>query len=148
MNSLLMLSNVFLFLFSIFLLFSILGNQLFNGMIYNRCRSAPYFNETLGRYISQIDFSINRLCSNDNTSDLSFNCPNGLYCVNFFEISEFFKMNESFSSNIFSLDDERLNETKFLNYGITNYDYITYATLNVFSSIRFQNWAKLFDIVT
>ena len=40
-----------------------------------------------------------------------------------------------------------MNETKFINYGITNFDLIPYAALTVFITFRMQNWVKLLDIV-
>lgn len=144
MNSILMLSNVFLFLFVIFSLFSVLGLQVFSGSIYNRCREKPYFDVSLNRYISPINFSINSLCSVDNSS---FICPNNLHCVNFYDVPKFFNMSEEITIDNFSVADERINTTKFINYGISNFDYISYATLNVFSTVRFQNWVNLVELV-
>jgi hypothetical protein len=140
-----MLSNVFLFLFFIFSLFSILGLQLFSGYEYNRCRSAPYYNSTLNRYIAPIDYSIENLCGAENDS---FICPDDLFCVNFFDIPKFFNLSVvNISIDNFSVVDEKLNTTKFINYGISNFDYITYAAVNVFSTMRFQNWVGMVDLV-
>ena len=144
MNSIDKLSNVFIFLFFILFLFSTLGNQVFSGQIYYRCRSYPYFNNSLGRYISPIDFSINHLCSYD---DSSFKCPKNLSCVNFFDIPKAFNLSNNITLDNFSLVDEKMNETKFINYGITNFDLIPYAALTVFITFRMQNWVKLLDIV-
>ena len=140
-----MLSNVFIFLFFLFFLFSILGIQIFSGSIYNRCRLPPIYNTTLNRYISQIDFSINTLCSGIDASGL-YTCPSNLKCVNFYDIPQAYNMTNITIAN-FSVDDERINMTNFINYGITNFDYITSAAMNVFSVLRFQNWVKLLEMV-
>jgi|LauGreDrversion4_2_1035121.scaffolds.fasta_scaffold832693_1 hypothetical protein len=139
-----MLSNVFLFLFVILSLFSVLGLQVFSGTIYNRCREKPYFNETLSRYIAPINFSIDSLCSLDNSS---YTCPNDLFCVNFYDIPKYFNMSEEITIDNFSVSDEKVNTSKFINYGVSNFDYISYSTMNVFSTVRFQNWVKLVELV-
>ena len=141
------LGNVLLFLCFIFLIFAILGIQIFSGVLYNRCRLPPVLiqNDTVIRYrASPVS---DRICSPDNV-DGSFKCPPGSYCVNFYKIPKYFKM-ENVSIDAFNVDDEDLQHNQWLYYGQFNFDNIINCIINAFSFMTIQNWAddltKLLD---
>ena len=137
------LGRVFLFLIFIILMFSILGIQLFNGIIYNRCREYPIkindnYNNTGIPYYQSIPVS-DRICSPYNYTG-TFQCPNNSFCVNFFDIVKYFKLNISMDS--FKRSDEDLNQNIWLHYGLLNFDDIISSFINSFSFITLQNWSN------
>jgi hypothetical protein len=71
------LLNVSIFLFFIYLLFGIIGVQLFNGLMYNKCRLTPKpVNDIYWPIVPNID----RVCSTYKNG--GFVCPEGTYCGN------------------------------------------------------------------
>ena len=137
------LGRVFLFLIFIILMFSILGIQLFNGIIYNRCREYPIkindnYNNTGIPYYQSIPIN-DRICSPKNYTG-TFQCPNNSFCVNFFDIVKYFKLNISMDS--FKRSDEDLNQNIWLHYGLLNFDDIISSFINSFSFITLQNWSN------
>ena len=137
------LGRVFLFLLFVILIFAILGIQLFNGIIYNRCREYPIkindnYNNTGIPYYQSIPVS-DRICSPYNYTG-TFQCPKNSFCVNFFDIVKYFKLNITMDS--FKRSDEFLNQNIWLHFGLLNFDNIISSLITSFSFITLQNWSN------
>ena len=137
------LGRVFLFLIFVILIFAILGIQLFNGIIYNRCREYPIkinddYNNTGIPYYQSIPVN-DRICSPKNYTG-SFQCPKNSFCVNFFDIVNYFKLNTTMES--FKRSDENLNQNIWLHFGLLNFDNLISSLISSFSFITLQNWSN------
>ena len=146
------LGKVIVFLMFIFLTFGILGMQLFSGIFYNRCREKPilisekvYKNKTIPYYISKPVSE--RICSPNNYSG-TFKCPSNSFCVNFYNIIDYFNLT-NVTMNSFEIKDEKLKHNEWLYYGVFNFDNIINCLINSFTFMTLQNWAddltKLLD---
>ena len=146
------LGKVILFLMFIFLIFGILGMQLFSGIFYNRCREKPilisnkvYKNKIIPYYISKPVSE--RICSPNNYSG-TFKCPSNSFCVNYYNIIDYFNMT-NITMNSFEIKDEKLKNNEWLYYGVFNFDNIINCLINSFTFMTLQNWAddltKLLD---
>ena len=138
------LGRVILFLAFMVLLFGILGIQLFNGVSYNRCREYPIkindnYNNTGIPYYQSIPVS-ERICSPENYSG-TFQCPENSYCVNFYNMIEFFNLG-NLTMKSFQKDDESLKTNIWLYFGLLNFDNILDSLINAFSMMTLQNWSR------
>ena len=147
--SLPMLGNVLLFLCFIFLIFGILGIQIFSGVFYNRCRTNPILVDDNYKGIPKYRASpvTEKICSPEG-KDGTFKCPTGSICVNFYDIPEYFNMT-NVTIDSFDIEDEGLKYNAWLYYGLFNFDNIINCIINAFSFMTIQNWAddltKLLD---
>ena len=140
------LGQVSLFLAFIVLLFGILGIQLFSGVLYNRCRKYPIkindnYNNTGIPYYQSIPIN-QKICSPENFTG-TFQCPLNSYCVNFYNIIDYFELNVTIDS--FLIEDEGLRNNSWLNFGLSNFDNIISSFINSFSFLTLQNWS---DVLT
>ena len=127
-NSMPELFNVAIFLIFIFMLFGILGLQLYSGQSYNKCRTTPKpINSTYWPYSEEI----NRPCSKIKGG---FTCPKGLYCGNPSEYG-------------IDLKYEEIYNNPGLQYGIANFDNIFQAILAVFEIITKTGWINIIEMV-
>ena len=139
------LGNIFLFISFMLLIFGILGMQLFSGVFYNRCRHYPILiqnqNTKNGLPYYQSKPINEHLCSPNNYSG-TYQCPKNSYCVNFYEIVNYFNLSElNVTMESFDKNDENLNENEYLFYGKFNFDNIVNCLVNCFTYITLQNWA-------
>jgi Ion transport protein len=109
------LVNVLLFLLFLFLIFGILGNQLFEGQFYQRCRMTDK-PDKYGNW--PVDPDIQRLCSKNDSSGW-FKCPAGRYC------------GAPRDYNL-SLANENFTLSSYNNFGLTTFDNIAVAMLTIF----------------
>ena len=122
LKSLPALANVVLFLIFIFVMFGILGTQLFSGYMYHRCRLTPspiMTHEEDGGYLFwPIDEEVDRLCSLEEGHGL-YNCPDGRVC------------GEPLQYDI-PLSRDNVTSSAMINYGITTFDNLGIALITIF----------------
>lgn len=150
MVSLETLANVLIFLAFVYLVFGILGVQMFSGAFYNRCRSYPIdlnmTNEFGARMFSCPPVGENICTANDSSG--MFNCSAGLYCVNFFKIPVFFGLNESnITIDSFNITEEGLETSPFFFYGSSKFDDFISSLINVFGIMTYQGWTDLYNVL-
>ena len=111
------------FLIFLFLLFGILGLQLFGKKQYNRCRTTPE--------------PVNGVWELDDTGEVCrtgsygyFQCPAGTYCGNP-------------EPHGISLRTDGVPDNDTINYGITNFDNILAAMLTIFQMITLEGWTGM-----
>ena len=107
------LLNVVVFFIFVFLLFGIIGVQLFGNSFYNLCRTtpAPYPNGSW-----PIDQNVQRVCGGQ------FECPAGSYCGNPLTLTPSIPLSP----------DQDYKDNSLINYGITSFDNIGRAVLSLF----------------
>jgi len=106
-------------------LFSILGLNLYSGILDFRCRLTPIPVDG----VWSIDPTSTRICGGDET------CSPGTYCGSSFEVKHFV---------LDSSDDTFLPN---LNWGLTNFDHIAQALFSVFIIIN-GNWGNIMEMVS
>jgi len=106
-------------------LFSILGLNLYSGLLDFRCRLTPIPVDG----VWAIDPTSTRICGGDET------CSPGTYCGSSFEVKQFV---------LDSSDDTFLPN---LNWGLTNFDHIAQALFSVFIIIN-GNWGNIMEMVS
>lgn len=117
--------HVGVFMIFVFILFATMGVQQYSGMIYNTCRLTPYPDEQ--RLVWDIDPNIKRACTTSGAGN--FECPAGLFCGNIQ------------SYDYLLLENEHIERSEYLNYGITNFDHIGSSLLTVFQMITSETWS-------
>jgi hypothetical protein len=116
------LANVSLFLLFMFIIFSILGLQTFSGDLYSRCRTTQYpVNSTFWPIAEDLE----RTCSST-----GFICPSGTFCGHPRDYG-------------ISLEDDKVWERAFIQYGVSSYDNFGQALLGVFQIITTDNWSMI-----
>jgi hypothetical protein len=142
------IANVLLFLGFIFTVFATLGIQLFSGDFYKRCRSAPigFYSEGEGNGLKfHADPVTPYLC---NKEGIYGKCPNGTFCVGFYNIPEYFNLTErNITIDNFDISRENLSTNFILFYAIPNFDSIINCFINVFVLMTYQNWTDIYSIV-
>lgn len=115
--------NVGIFLFFVFMLFSILGLHQYSGQFYNACRynPVPETNTTWA-----IDESFQRMCSK--TGYGNFICPPDRYCGN----------PEEFG---IPLEGERAVLKPYMYYGLHSFDNIWSSLQIVFQIVTAEAWS-------
>ena len=144
------LGNIVLFISFMLLIFGILGMQLFSGVFYNRCRHYPILikNKSKNGLPYYQSKPINEhLCSPNNYSG-TYQCPENSYCVNFYEIVNYFNLSElNVTMDSFDKNDEELNLNEYLFFGKFNFDNIINCLINSFTFITLQNWAYYLTVL-
>ncbi len=154
--------NVFhtiIFIMFFMLIFSILGNNLYGKVYYNRCRLYPEYDKNLNRWIGKVDPTANlckiqyretefsyeilesSIANNSPTNYFSteISCFKPYTCYNILDPPKIFNL----SHLNFSYLDDNLNSQSDLYYGIRNFDGLHYAFLSVFTVMTFQSWSQL-----
>ena len=132
------LVNALLFMCFIFLIFAILGMQVFSGVVYNRCRYPPILVSSISGVAKYKAPPINEHICKDGKQG-TYECPNGSHCVNFYDIPTYFNMND-ISIEAFDINDEELQSNSWLYYGEFNFDNIVKCVMNVLGFMTIQNW--------
>lgn len=91
--------------------------------MYNQCRLTPYPDNTTH---SWPEAGINRVCSINQRG--GYVCPQEFYCGNIEDYPEI------------PLENEKIYNKVYLNYGVTNYDNLASSMLTVFQMITSESW--------
>ena len=119
--------NVAIFMIFVFILFATMGLQQYNGSIYNVCRKTPApVQISPGHWVWEADLSFQRACSMTGVGN--FECPPDLYCGNVDMYPEL------------HLEDEKIYDRLYLNFGVTNFDNLGTSLLTVFQMITSETW--------
>jgi hypothetical protein len=114
--------NVAAFLFFFFLLFSIMGLNTMQGLLYNRCRmTAGPKNATFW----EIDETQSRLCSMHSLG--RYQCKSGTYCGN----PDQYKL---------SLSYDKVDENININYGLATFNDVASSFFTVFQVLTQDGW--------
>jgi voltage-dependent calcium channel L type alpha-1D len=129
LRSLPALANVVIFLLFFFLLFSILGVNQFQGVMYNRCRTTELPLQEDGSYTTwPIAEDTHRLCSLDSYG--WYQCPTGTWCGHPDE-------------HDLKLSHEDITNRPEVNYGITNFNNLFAAIITIFQVITLEGWVDV-----
>ena len=142
------IANVLLFLGFIFTVFATLGIQLFSGAFYKRCRAQPisFYNEAAEKGLKFWADPVTRLLCNQ--EGFYGKCPEGTYCVNFYDIPDYFNLTEkNITIDLFDIERENISTNFYLFYAIPNFDTIINCFVNVFMIMTYQNWTDISSIV-
>jgi hypothetical protein len=125
LNALPGLFTCVMLLMGCFIIFGILGVQLWQGKLHFACRKTPYPVDGTWEYTDEV-----RVCSTNPNS--GFQCWNGTYCGSEYEPP---------AGHPMSLPLPLAPED--LNFGLTTFDNIGYAAITIFQIITMENWSMI-----
>ena len=154
LSSLPSLANAVLFMFFIFLLFGILGIQSFQGVLYQQCRvgDKPTIDPDTGAaawpLVAEDSNPYSRLCSprpselaamsetvrNKYGRDGQYTCDvdQGHYCGKPLP-----------SVNGYTLEEDGVPNTEYINYGIIHFDDIPFAMVTIIQMVTLEGWSSM-----